>query len=153
MRKRRRMKLLKWRREWSFIATIWVCLSCERVLVCRISSKILAIYSHHVVLHYRGETDDHVYQSWSFISKKQVPLYCRSQLFWIVWRYAFFHSYAKLHNITQTNADFPFSTVSGCRPQIPDLDVLVQELNETNDLSSFVRTMRKKFKQLCSART
>ncbi|XP_033762530.1 uncharacterized protein LOC117344041 [Pecten maximus] len=38
--------------------------------------------------------------------------------------------------------------VSDCEPTVPELDVLVEKLNQTNNLRSFIVCMRKRFQQL-----
>ncbi|XP_063421628.1 kinetochore protein Spc25-like [Mytilus trossulus] len=42
--------------------------------------------------------------------------------------------------------------VSDCEPSVPDLDQLVDKLNQTNNLRSFVVAMRKRFKQRLASR-
>jgi hypothetical protein len=39
--------------------------------------------------------------------------------------------------------------VSDCAPPVGDLAALVGTLNETNDFSQFVQSMRRQFKALC----
>jgi hypothetical protein len=39
--------------------------------------------------------------------------------------------------------------VSDCSPPVGDLATLVGTLNETNDFSLFVQSMRRQFKALC----
>lgn len=46
-------------------------------------------------------------------------------------------------NITDDNYN-----VTKCQPEIPEMKILLEKLNETNDLQNFVSTMREKFKEL-----
>ncbi len=43
----------------------------------------------------------------------------------------------------------PSRAVSDCAPPVGDLAALVGTLNETNDFSQFVQSMRRQFKALC----